>query len=283
MIDPIEDIDWGRAWIDRQVTRKDPDDPDKWNKRAKDYGQASGHSDYTVRFIEMMDAKPGESVLDIGSGPGTLSIPLAEAGHPVTAMDFSQGMLDVMSERITDEGSDITPVRAAWEDDWAAAGIGEHDIVIASRSTMVADLSAAIDKLTSYARRRVCMTLVANHSPRTDDRLLAAIGRDVDHGYDFMFALMLLFQKGHAAELRYILSEKYDRYESFEDALEQSTERIEDPTPEELEAARRYLEEHLIHVPDEHETRPYRKDYKRYVRWAFISWDVGESGMLHLR
>jgi SAM-dependent methyltransferase len=39
-------------------------------------------------------ARPGASVLDLGSGPGRIANPLARAGYEVVAVDNSQAMLD---------------------------------------------------------------------------------------------------------------------------------------------------------------------------------------------
>lgn len=52
-----------------------------------------------ARFLTKLDIQPGASVLDIGSGPGFWSIPLAEkvgADGIVWALDVSQEMLDLL-------------------------------------------------------------------------------------------------------------------------------------------------------------------------------------------
>ncbi len=62
-------------------------------------------------IIERMRLAPGETVADLGAGIGYLSIPLAEAGAKVVALDFQQEMLDGIRTR--DGGSDrIDLVRA---------------------------------------------------------------------------------------------------------------------------------------------------------------------------
>ncbi|TFG55736.1 MAG: class I SAM-dependent methyltransferase [Methanomassiliicoccus sp.] len=62
-------------------------------------------------IIERMKLSPNEIVADLGAGVGYLSIPLAEAGVKVIALDIQQEMLDGLRER--DGGSDrITLVKA---------------------------------------------------------------------------------------------------------------------------------------------------------------------------
>lgn len=46
-----------------------------------------------------VDPKPGQRILDLAAGTGKSSIPLAEAGANVTAVDFSAGMIAVGRER----------------------------------------------------------------------------------------------------------------------------------------------------------------------------------------
>ena len=50
----------------------------------------------------------GSKAVDLGCGPGCQSVPLAELGYDVLAIDFCQALLDELKERI--EGLAITPV-----------------------------------------------------------------------------------------------------------------------------------------------------------------------------
>ena len=62
-------------------------------------------------IVSRMQVRQGETVADLGAGVGYLSIPLADAGAKVIALDFQQEMLDGIRER--DGGSDrIDLVRA---------------------------------------------------------------------------------------------------------------------------------------------------------------------------
>jgi len=46
------------------------------------------------RVTKMISPKPGMRILDIAAGTGASSAPLAKAGADVTALDFSEGMLE---------------------------------------------------------------------------------------------------------------------------------------------------------------------------------------------
>lgn len=98
---------------------------DFWNKLKVDwYRRGVRTSDFakTVIPIILAHAEGSESFLDIGSGPGTLSIPLAEADKLVTALDPSKNMIDALRE----ENSEIETINAAWGE----VELKGHDAVI---------------------------------------------------------------------------------------------------------------------------------------------------------
>ena len=59
---------------------------------AEDYPFA-GYSDLHRQLFDIVHAREGVTVLDLGCGTGKLAAQLLEAGHPVTAVDFSENML----------------------------------------------------------------------------------------------------------------------------------------------------------------------------------------------
>lgn len=60
--------------------------------------------DYDVPFFLEETAKAGGSVLELTSGTGRLSLPLARAGVRLTCVDVSAGMLAVLSRKLAAEG-----------------------------------------------------------------------------------------------------------------------------------------------------------------------------------
>ena len=55
-------------------------------------------SRYNETLLKAMNVQPDETVLDIGCGPGTFVIPLAQQCQAVYALDYSQGMLDMVQQ-----------------------------------------------------------------------------------------------------------------------------------------------------------------------------------------
>lgn len=74
---------------------------DYWDQTADGY--IAGAEPFTALFcrdaVALADIAPGMSLLDIATGPGALALAAAEAGARVTAIDFSQAMIDRLGAR----------------------------------------------------------------------------------------------------------------------------------------------------------------------------------------
>ena len=61
--------------------------------------------------------RKGDSVLDIGSGPGTYTLPIAEKVGSIAALDPSNGMLELLMRESVARGlSNVKPIKSSWED-----------------------------------------------------------------------------------------------------------------------------------------------------------------------
>ncbi|MDY2777379.1 MAG: methyltransferase domain-containing protein [Collinsella sp.] len=278
------ETDWNEEWKSLQAQRRAADDPSFWDRRARHFRPRETHP-YARDFISLAAVNPGERVLDMGCGGGSIAIPLAQAGASVLACDFSQQMLDVVREGAEDAGLDgrVEPKLLAWDDDWGAAGIGDGsvDVAIASRSISTLDLASALSKLDRVARRRCCITQVATASPRYDEHVMDAIGARVSHSRDFVYAFNILIGMGRLPQVRYIASQRRDTFDSLEDGVADFSRMLEGGNEHKVPELRAYIGEHMIENP--HAGEPGAKgstqgrfmlDHIRTVTWAFISWDT---------
>ena len=94
------------------------------------------------------------------------------------------------------------------------------DVALASRSVATADLRDSLLRLTDVARRRVCVTLATGSSPRTDERILNAMGLSSVLGRDHLYAFNILANEGLRPEVSYIDSERTDTFDSLDDAYD---------------------------------------------------------------
>ncbi|MDR1496196.1 MAG: class I SAM-dependent methyltransferase [Clostridiales Family XIII bacterium] len=200
-------IEWEREWIIRSDARNEPDDHSVWDARAEDHSKRVETSDYARSFIEGFSPAAGATIFDMGSGAGTLAIPLAQKGHRVICGDFSPEMRKVLTRKAeeADVAERISVRELSWEDDWQAAGIAPKsvDIAVASRSIMVHDLGSALKKLEKVARERVAVTVSTRFGPRSK-REVGKILYGVPYLPDFIYALNILFDSGRYPKVSYI-------------------------------------------------------------------------------
>ena len=219
-MNPICDIDWRELWIERDRKRKLPDGPEYWDGRAHEfsrYHEGDQMSKYSDTFLSYLGLAPGESVFDMGCGNGGIALPLARAGHPVVACDFSPKMLEVLTGNCVQSGiKGITTHLMAWTDDWESLGVTTKcvDVAVASRSIMVQDLWAALERLSSVARRKVAITLATDFGPHATCRL-GDIVDGISYLPDYLYALNMVIKMGYQPELRYIKSVKKDKDGDF--------------------------------------------------------------------
>jgi SAM-dependent methyltransferase len=269
-----QDKDWNAEWTRLSDQREVAHDAAFWDRRARHFRGGDEDSPYVTGFMASMRLRPDESVLDVGCGSGALALPLARAGHDVVGLDFSAGMLEVLRRRASQDGlRNVRTIRAGWDDDWRAAGVGGADVVIASRSMDVRDLRAALQKLDAFAERRVCITLPADGLLYPQLLAHEAVGRPTTRRGDQATALNVLLQMGIEPEVGSLEHASASRYESREAALESLRRMVAPADENEATALERYAAERLVETADAEGRAAWRLEPGITVRWAFIAWD----------
>lgn len=265
-----QDIDFNRLWQEarRRKSWKKKKKTD-WDRRARGFAERNLDSRYAELFLDMLRPEPHWRILDIGCGPGTLALPLAERVREVTAVDFSQAMLaELEKQAAARKLANIRTVQASWTDDWTALAIPPHEVAISSRSLSVDDLEAALIKINDWATEKVFIADRVGSGPFDPD-LFAALGRPFDPGPDFIFTVNILYQLGIHPHIDYIEIDKTKIFANREEALHSCLWMFDDLTPEEESRLASYLDERLIGNNDGTLTLA----RKNQVKWALLSWD----------
>jgi precorrin-6B methylase 2 len=106
--------------------------------------------------------RPGGTVLDVGSGAGAASLPLAPWASGTVAVDESEGMLDTLRAMAANLGVPVRLVRGRWPD--VAAEVEPVDVVVCHHVFYnVPDLPEFATALTDHARRRVVVEMTPRH------------------------------------------------------------------------------------------------------------------------
>ena len=147
---------WSECWkATTSAVQTEPDEnkvAERWNKRWEKKPEGPGSapeeermarsSRETIDFLEEAGFNiEGSTILDIGCGPGTLSIPLARMGAEVTSLDISSTTLDRVREIAEREELRVRTMECSW---WSAdideLGLRKkYDLVIASRTPSIND------------------------------------------------------------------------------------------------------------------------------------------------
>lgn len=205
---------WDKVWQDtsKKPGRRRPDPKlwqDYWNRFSSRYAEHNEtNKEIHQRIIDGLIAqgaiKPGDTLLDIGCGPGTYALPLAAYQVRVTGLDTSQGMLDTLSEQATKAnlGGSISTMLADWQD---IAPEPAYDITFAAKSPAINNYDSLM-KMTKVARRACCLIGFAGKHDIGLRRFLwekllnePAPGP----GFDIIYPLNILYQEGYRPNLTF--------------------------------------------------------------------------------
>jgi len=131
-----------------------------WNTITEMYdGMAKLEKAFTQKQVDTMGIIKDDTVVDIGCGPGRLTVPMAKKAKSVTCVDAYDKMLERCMLNAKNEGlENVTPLFQSWLDEDAVEKIGKHDIAVASRSVGMFDLI----KLNQIATKYVFVMSFAN-------------------------------------------------------------------------------------------------------------------------
>jgi SAM-dependent methyltransferase len=129
-----------------------------WRRRAA-AALAADRQTPTLEVIARL-AGPGGSILDIGAGTGRASLPLAQAGHPVTAVEPSETMLDGLADASV--GLPVTVVRGRWPE--SKDLVDAHQVAMCAHVVFdVADVGPFLIAMNERATAGVVIEMTDRH------------------------------------------------------------------------------------------------------------------------
>ena len=133
-------VDWHQVWKSMMencsLVAVEQGTMKQWTvSEAEEFLKNAGEQ-YVKEVMTKINVTSNDTVLDVGCGPGRLTIPLAKIAKSVTAVDLSKGMLEVAKRRAKEEGLDnITFVNKFWRETKIGKDIKpEYDVTVASNA-----------------------------------------------------------------------------------------------------------------------------------------------------
>jgi SAM-dependent methyltransferase len=165
-------------------------------------------------------ASPGETWLDIGSGPGRYALPLALKVGRVVALDPSPGMLDGLRQAMVDHGIvNVEPVDARWPSTAHPPGAFGADVALISHVGYdIAEIGPFLDAMDRAASRRVAVLGWQRPTYHADSLWPAVHGEEREPLPALPEFVMLLLARGRRFGLRRV-SIPPITYDSIERAL----------------------------------------------------------------
>ncbi|MFZ2957981.1 MAG: class I SAM-dependent methyltransferase [Candidatus Ozemobacteraceae bacterium] len=165
----LPQVDW-EAWYRFPWHQNNAGEDDKkqagfWDKKAPLFSQKAHNPDHrrdVEHLLNRFTWDPSERVLDVGAGPGTFAIPLAQRVQHVTAIDASIGMLAELHKQASRESvSNISVTPGRWLS-FTAGSLPKHDTVVCFNALGVVALDEtgechmgkAIERLREAGTRR---------------------------------------------------------------------------------------------------------------------------------
>lgn len=251
------EIDWNGVWKDlyekNTETRGNGGCASVWASREKArmfLTQSRENPERIRHVIESLPLRTDSTVLDIGAGPGTLSVPLAGRVARVTAVEPAAGMAEVMEEYAAEEGvSNLSIVRKRWEDIDPAVDLdGPYDLVVASSSLGMPDIKTAIEAMCDVSSGWVYLFWFAGTT--SWEQAMVDLWPGL-HGEEFRFGPKVdvlwnvLYSMGICPNVETVRMEHTRRFSSIDTAVDEFREQYRITSPAQEAVLREYLAANL--------------------------------------
>ncbi len=143
---------------------------------ARDYETRMNAEGYPGELLDAVKAELAgfERIIDIGAGTGLFAIPLARAGHRVTAIEPSEEMVRIFTEKLLPEDFSKIDIHTSVWDRWQPR---RHDAALCAHSIYgMSDVTRALKKMSEFADRTVLLVRCDSESTTLSGMIRKKLG-----------------------------------------------------------------------------------------------------------
>lgn len=200
----------------------------------------------TGQQLSKLKLKPQDTLLEVGSGSGRLTIPLAKTVKRVTVVEPSRNMMLHLQRNAENEGIyNIDYINKRWEDVEVGKDVARHDVVLASFSLLMVDLESALAKMDSAAKRAVYLFLSAECWMPLEIQYLVYGEPLTTNLSDHIIAFNLLNSMGISANVEIINYTLKRCFRTFDEAVNEFSNTYNVPTSK-IDALKDHLQTILV-------------------------------------
>lgn len=264
-IENPNDIKWSEFWADKLSNKKDKD----WDKAAPGFYRRTKKEDYNDALFDKLILNKDDTVLDVGCGEGSVTIPLAKRVKKVIGLDSSPKMLEYLEKRANDNDIDNIECNLKPIEDISYDEIGDMDVVVCSRSLNgIIPIEDVLAELNKIANKYVFITIFGPENKKIEKDFDKELGIKTEDFPDYNYFFNILFNMGIYANIERFDLNNYREYSSIDEAMDNGKFRLDLYSDSEKEKLRDYLERILTF--DENSKKYY--NVKDKADWILIWW-----------
>ncbi|SDL01159.1 methyltransferase domain-containing protein [Natronincola ferrireducens] len=196
--------------------RSEEEIKDYWNKVADKYdsnmmGQEEDRVGKVMNYlIKSKMITSDTNVLDLGSGTGAYTIPMAKIANAVTALDSSSEMCSILKEKARINNlKNIAVLTKPWEEvNLKKENLHKNfDLVFSSLNPGIRNLKTLV-KMNAASRKYCCLIStsgrVEDNTRREVGRLLLGKELDSKRANDVIYPFYILYNLGYSPQMEYI-------------------------------------------------------------------------------
>lgn len=266
-VDSPEKLNWAEFWQEKLENKKDK--KKNWDKAAENFHKKAKKDDYHELLFSKLILDKNDTLLDLGCGEGSITLPLARQVKHVTGVDSSTKMLELLNQRA--ESQNINNVDTVLKpiEEISYEELGDYDIVLASRALNgVLPIEETLKTIDKIANKYVFITLFGPQNWIVEREFFDYIDKPSVQfpGYNYLFNI--LYNMGIYPNVERLNIKAYREYESLEEAMDNGKFRPELLNDWEKEK----LKEYLIKTLKKDEKTGLLYNERDKADWVLIWW-----------